>query len=55
MQTIAALRTRFPEAAFVECGPGKVLRGLMRRLDKDAVALNVEDAASLDATLAALA
>ena len=55
MQTIAALRARFPEAAFVECGPGKVLRGLMRRLDKDAVALNVEDTASLDATLAALA
>ncbi len=32
---------------FVEVGPKKVLRGLMRRIDRSAKILNVEDAASL--------
>lgn len=36
---------------FVEVGPGKVLTGLMRRIDRKAMALNVEDSASLAATL----
>jgi len=36
---------------FVEVGPGKVLSGLVRRVDRRAVALNVEDKASLQATL----
>ena len=40
---------------FLEVGPGKVLCGLARQIDKAAVTLNVEDAASLEATLAALA
>jgi len=40
---------------FVEIGPGKVLSGLMRQTNRDAKCLNVEDAASLEATLAALA
>lgn len=39
---------------FIEVGPGKVLAGLMRRIDRDQSTLNVEDAASLEATLAAL-
>jgi [acyl-carrier-protein] S-malonyltransferase len=33
---------------FVEVGPGKVLCGLMRQIDRGQVCLNVEDAASLE-------
>ncbi|MDH5526032.1 MAG: ACP S-malonyltransferase [Nitrospirota bacterium] len=36
---------------FIEVGPGKVLTGLLRRIDRKAVAMNVEDTASLAATL----
>lgn len=39
---------------FVEVGPGKVLSGLVRRVDRRAVTLNVEDKASLEATLGQL-
>ena len=39
---------------FIEVGPGKVLCGLMRQLDRGQSCLNVEDMASLDKTLAAL-
>lgn len=39
---------------FIEVGPGKVLCGLMRQIDRSQVCLNVEDAASLEKTLAAL-
>ena len=39
----------------VEVGPGKVLSGLMRQTSRDIKSLNVEDAASLQATSAALA
>src|SRR5215472_6801389 len=34
-------------AAFVEVGPGKVLTGLMRQIDRSQTAMNVEDEASL--------
>jgi [acyl-carrier-protein] S-malonyltransferase len=40
---------------FIEVGPGKVLCGLLRQIDADQNGLNVEDQASLEATLAALA
>lgn len=40
---------------FVEAGPGKVLSGLMRQIDRDVKAMNVEDAAGLEAAQAALA
>src|SRR6185369_766886 len=40
---------------FVEAGPGKVLSGLMRQISRDVKMLNVEDAASLEATRAAVA
>ena len=40
---------------FIEVGPGKVLTGLMRQIDRNQKTLNVEDSASLDKTLAALA
>ncbi len=39
---------------FVEVGPGKVLCGLMKQIDSTQKALNVEDAASLEKTLAEL-
>ncbi|MBI4574196.1 MAG: ACP S-malonyltransferase [candidate division NC10 bacterium] len=39
---------------FVEVGPGRVLSGLIRRIAPEARVLNVEDRASLAATLAAL-
>ena len=44
-----------PVGTFVEVGPGKVLSGLMRQISRDVKTLNVEDAASLEATKAALA
>jgi [acyl-carrier-protein] S-malonyltransferase len=40
--------------ACVEVGPGKVLSGLIRRIAPDLPVLNVEDRASLEATLRAL-
>lgn len=40
---------------FVEVGPGRVLSGLVGKIAKTARVLNVEDPASLEATLAALA
>ena len=36
---------------FVEVGPGKVLSGLMRQIDRSVRVLNVEDAASLKSTI----
>ena len=39
---------------FVEVGPGKVLSGIVKRMAKEAKIANVEDPASLDATLGVL-
>jgi [acyl-carrier-protein] S-malonyltransferase len=39
----------------VEVGPGKVLTGLLRQIDRSLKCLNVEDPASLEKTLAELA
>jgi [acyl-carrier-protein] S-malonyltransferase len=36
---------------FVEVGPGKVLSGLMRQIDRSKTSLNVGDQASLQKTL----
>jgi [acyl-carrier-protein] S-malonyltransferase len=41
-------------STFVEVGPGKVLSGLMRQINREANCLNVEDAASLEAARAKL-
>jgi [acyl-carrier-protein] S-malonyltransferase len=40
---------------FVEVGPGKVLAGLLRQIDRAATCLRVEDARTLDETLTRLA
>src|SRR5580698_5520163 len=40
---------------FIELGPGTALSGFMKRIDKTAEMLNVADAASLDATVKAMA
>lgn len=42
-------------ARYVECGPGKVLTGLIKRIDRGATLHNIQDRETLDATLAALA
>lgn len=54
---VECIRLLIAEGAtrFVEVGPGKVLCGLMRQIDRSQVCLNVEDSASLEKTLAALA
>jgi [acyl-carrier-protein] S-malonyltransferase len=39
---------------FIEVGPGKVLCGLLKQIDPESKSLNVEDAASLEKTLAEL-
>ena len=39
---------------FVEVGPGKVLLGLIRRIDKSVTMLNVEDEKSVENALNAL-
>lgn len=39
---------------FIEFGPGKVLSGLIKKIDATLTTLNVSDAATLDATAAAL-
>ena len=37
--------------AMVECGPGKVLNGLIRRIDKNIICANISDTDSLSAAL----
>lgn len=54
-ECIDLLRTSGGATTFVEVGPGKVLSGLMRQIDRGFPMLNVEDGASLEKTLAALA
>ncbi|MBN1675292.1 MAG: ACP S-malonyltransferase [Kiritimatiellae bacterium] len=39
---------------FVECGPGKVLSGLIKQIDKEATVYNIQDLSSLQRTAAAL-
>ena len=40
--------------AYVECGPGKVLAGLVRRIDKEGVLHNISDLSSSDSVAKAL-
>lgn len=39
---------------YIECGPGKVLAGLIKRIDKDAAAVSIQDVATLDKAVVAL-
>ncbi len=38
---VTAIRRAAPAARFIECGPGRVLSGLMRRIDKSASVANI--------------
>jgi len=53
VETVPALRAR-GLARIIECGPGKVLSGTVKRIDPDAVAGTVHDPASLAETRALL-
>ncbi|HWL28562.1 MAG TPA: ACP S-malonyltransferase [Burkholderiaceae bacterium] len=53
VETILAMKSQ-GITHIVECGPGKVLTGLVKRIDRDLVGLSVSDPASLQATLLAL-
>jgi [acyl-carrier-protein] S-malonyltransferase len=50
-QLVQNLRAKYPEAVYVECGPGKVLKGLLRQIDKAASCYSVECPKSLEAFL----
>ncbi len=54
MDCMSALKSAGAEI-YVEVGPGKVLCGLLKQIDPALKSLNVEDAASLEKTLAELA
>jgi [acyl-carrier-protein] S-malonyltransferase len=54
MKCVQSLKSAGAEL-LIEVGPGKVLCGLLRQIDPSLKALNVEDAASLEKTLAELA
>ncbi len=53
VETIQAMKAQ-GVTHVVECGPGKVLTGLIKRIDRDLVALSISDPASLQTTLEAL-
>ncbi|PWF24164.1 ACP S-malonyltransferase [Corticimicrobacter populi] len=53
VETIQAMKAQ-GVTHVVECGPGKVLSGLVKRIDADLTALSITDPASLDAALTAL-
>ncbi|NGM87409.1 ACP S-malonyltransferase [Parapusillimonas sp. SGNA-6] len=53
VETIQAMKAQ-GITHIVECGPGKVLTGLVKRIDRDLVGLSVSDPASLEATLLSL-
>lgn len=53
VETILAMKAQ-GITHIVECGPGKVLTGLVKRIDRDLVGLSVTDPASLQATLLSL-
>ena len=39
---------------YIECGPGKILSGLVKRIDNSATVYNIQDQATLDKTICAL-
>lgn len=54
VETIQAMRAK-GVTHVVECGPGKVLTGMVKRIDPDMVALSITDPESMQAALDALA
>jgi [acyl-carrier-protein] S-malonyltransferase len=54
VESMDAIRAGFTPVHWIEVGPGKVLSGLLRQIDRDQSALNVEDPASLEKALSAL-
>ena len=53
LQSIEKLRSLGVEK-FIEVGPGKVLTGLLRQIDREAIGANVENGESLRTTLETL-
>ena len=53
-ECVDLLRTTGGATTLIEVGPGKVLNGLMRQIDRGFPVLNVEDGASLEKSVAAL-
>ena len=53
VETIQAMKAQ-GVTHVVECGPGKVLNGLTKRIDSDLVGLSITDPASLEAAIATL-
>jgi [acyl-carrier-protein] S-malonyltransferase len=39
---------------YIECGPGKVLAGLIKRIDKDASSVSIQDVPTLEKAVAVL-
>ncbi len=54
VESVEAMRTAMAPAYWIEVGPGKVLSGLLRQIDRGLCALQVEDSASLEKTVSAL-
>lgn len=54
VEVVHALRSRYGAQRLAEFGPGRVLTGLARRIERGVEALAVHDGASLEAALAAL-
>ena len=50
VETVQAMKAQ-GVTHIVECGPGKVLNGLTKRIDKDLVGLAITDPASMQAAL----
>ena len=53
VETITAMRSQ-GITHIVECGPGKVLAGLIKRIDKEITVLSVNDPASLEQSINSL-
>ncbi len=54
VEVVGKLRSGYDAQRVLELGPGRVLSGLMRRIDRGITALPVYDGASLEAALAAM-
>ncbi len=55
VESMEALRDRFAPAHWIEVGPGRILTGLLRQMDRTQSGLHVEDAASFEKTRLAVA